>query len=312
MKPDLAAGSSLWQIVFFSISALIMLLQILRGWRLGLLRQLVRLGALASAYCMALFGGPLLVPALRSLVRLPDIVLSAAGGAILALLVYSAINIIGVLLFKRTAQHSSGAVRLVWGASGATLGMFFGFFFIWLMIAGVRAIGAVAEAQLKASGPEALPAVAVQPGSGRAIAARAITADGPREESLALTLARLKQSLELGPVGAAVRQTDIIPGGVYDTLAKTGAVFSRRDRVERFLSFPGVAELADSPKILALRADPQIQRMIAEGRIWDLIQDDRLIEAVNDPVLAARLKKFELKKALEYAAAEEPGAERRK
>src|SRR5437762_450577 len=64
------------------------------------------------------------------------------------------------------------------------------------------------------------------------------------------------------------------------------------------------SQLADNPKILALRADPQIQRMIEEGRLWQLLQDDRLIEAANDPELAKQVKQFDLKKALEYAAKE--------
>ena len=65
-----------------------------------------------------------------------------------------------------------------------------------------------------------------------------------------------------------------------------------------------MTELADNPKILALRADPEIQRMLEEGRLWDLLRDDRLIEAANDPELAKQVKKFDLKKALDYAAQE--------
>ncbi|MFL6531254.1 MAG: CvpA family protein [Chthoniobacterales bacterium] len=302
MKPDLVAGSPLWQTIFFSFAALIMLLQILRGWRLGLPRQLVRLAALVGAYSVALWGGRMLVPLLRPMIKVPDFVISALGGAILAMIVYSLVNTVGTILFKRTGQQESGSVRLVYGLSGAALGMLFGLFFIWLMVVGVRSIGAVAEAQVNASAPNRIPAFEERPTNRRAAAARRIVSEVPDENSLTVTLARLKKSIELGPVGNAVKQTDVIPGGIYETLAKVGEVFSRPDRAERFLSYPGVAELADNPKLLALRADPQIQRMLQEGKLWALLQDDRLIQAANDPELAAQVKKFDLRKALDYAA----------
>jgi len=102
-----------------------------------------------------------------------------------------------------------------------------------------------------------------------------------------------------------VKQTDIIPGGVYETLAQAGELSASPERVARFLSYPGVAELADDPQILALRADPEITRMIEQGRLFDLLQDDRLIEAANDPGLAAHVKKLNLKAALDYAVREQ-------
>lgn len=302
MKPDLVSGSPLWQTIFFSFAAVVMLLQILRGWRLGLPRQLVRLAALIGAYSVALWGGRMLVPLLRPMIKVPDFVISALGGAILAMIVYSLVNTVGTILFKRTGQQESASVRLVYGVTGAALGLLFGLFFIWLMIVGVRSIGAVAEAQVNASGPERIPAFEERPTNRRGAAARRIVSEVPEESSLTVTLARLKKSIELGPVGSAVKQTDVIPGGIYETLARVGEVFSRADRAERFLSYPGVAELADNPKLLALRADPQIQRMLQEGKLWALLQDDRLIEAANDPELAAQVKKFDLKKALDYAA----------
>jgi hypothetical protein len=124
----------------------------------------------------------------------------------------------------------------------------------------------------------------------------------PDENSLAFSMARLKKSIELGTVGEIVKQTDVLPAGIYDTLAKVGEVFAHPERASRFMSYPGVTELADHPKILALRADPEITRMLEEGRLFDLLQDDRLIEAANDPELAAQVKRFDLRKALDYAA----------
>jgi hypothetical protein len=290
VNPAPVSGSSLWQIIFVSFAVVLLLLQVLRGWRLGLPRQLVRLAALVIAYAVALFCGQMLLPLLRPIVKAPDFVLSALGGAILAALVYVIINTTGAILFKRTSQQESSLVRLIYGISGAVLGVVFGLVFIWMTIVGIRSIGSIAEAEVGAGTPR--------------VAIHHPFAKPPDESSLSVTIARLKKSLELGHVGDVVKQTDVIPTGIYDTLAKVGEVFAKPERASRFLSYPGVTELADNPKILALRADSQITRMLEEGRLWELLRDDRLIEAANDPELARQVKKFDLRKALDYAAQE--------
>src|SRR5947207_7689172 len=53
------AGSPLWQAVFVSFAVLLILFEVVHGWRLGLVRQLVRVAALAAAYAAAFFGGGL-------------------------------------------------------------------------------------------------------------------------------------------------------------------------------------------------------------------------------------------------------------
>ncbi|MDQ6624306.1 MAG: CvpA family protein [Verrucomicrobiota bacterium] len=302
MKPDLVSGSPLWQAIFFSFALVLLLFQVARGWRLGIARQLVRLGALLGAYGVALYGGRALLPLLRPVFKMPDFVIAALGGALLAMIVYSLVNTAGAILFKRTAQQESAVVRLIYGISGAALGFLFGLFFLWLTIIGIRSLGAPAEAQVNASAPGRVPAFRERPLRAAAELARRTATNVPDENSLAVSLARLKKSIELGPFGRVVKQTDIIPSGIYETLAKMGEVFSRPESASRFLAYPGVAQLADNPKLLALRADPQIQRMLANGNLWELVQDDRLIEAANDPELAAQLKKFDVKKALDYAA----------
>jgi len=304
LKPDLIAGSPVWQTVFVSFAAVLMLFQIVRGWRLGLPRQLVRIAALVAAYSVALFGGKALLPLLRPLMQVPDFVISALGGAILAMIVYALINTVGTILFKRTGQQSSSIVRLVYGISGGVLGVFFGLFFLWLIVIGIRSIGAVAEAQVNAQAPDNVPAFEERrprPGAGSRRAPKNV----PDQNSLPVSLARLKKSIELGTVGEVVKQADVIPSGIYETLAKVGEVFAKPERATRFFSYPGVAELADHPRLIALRADPEIASMLENGRLFDLIQDERLIEAANDPELAAQVKKFDLRAALDHALKEQ-------
>jgi hypothetical protein len=307
VKPDLVTPSPLWQTIFVSFAVVVVLFEIARGWRLGLPRQLVRVAAVVAAYSTALFGGRFLLPLLRPLLKIPDFVISTIGGALLALIVYSVISALGRILFKRTGQQASGIVRWIYGAAGAFIGFFFGAFLLWLLVVGIRSLGAIAEAQVNSGAPANLPRFAERAGRAGSPVRHTATAV-PDENSLVMSLARLKKSIELGSVGDLVKQTDILPTGIYDTLGKTGEVFSKPQSAERFLSYPGVRELADQPKILALRADPEIMRMISEGRLLELLQDDRLIEAANDPALAAQLKRFDFKGALDHALQESRAA----
>src|SRR5438270_2666949 len=101
------AGSPLWQLVFVSFALILILFEVLRGWRRGLPRQIARLGALFAAYFAAFFGGKFLAPLAGMFVRMPDALLSIFAGAIFALIVYAVISGIGSALFRRTDQHSS-------------------------------------------------------------------------------------------------------------------------------------------------------------------------------------------------------------
>ena len=253
------------------------------------MRQLMRVAAVVAGYAAAYFGGDLLVPLLRSSLKMPDMIISALGGAILAVVAYGIVASLGTILFKRTAQQSSGTVRLVYGLSGALLGVCFGAFFIWLVLVGIRTIGSIADAQVQARS--------------KIESSRPSSADSNLDiDSVTTFLARLKSSVEMGAVGNVVKKTDVMPTGVYQTLSDTGTVLSNPETARKFLSSPGLRELSEHPKIVALRNDPEIAEMIAQGRLIELMRDPRILDTVNDPELVARIKQFDLKKALEYAA----------
>ena len=289
-----ASGSTLWQIVFLSFAAVLLLLEVVRGYRLGLPRQMMRGAAIICAYAAAYFGGQLLLPLLQPILKWPDFILSMIGGAILALVIYGLIASLGSILFKRTAQHSSGTVRLIYGFSGAVTGVVFGLFFLWLILVGIRSVGSIADAQVQAH-----PRIQSQPPSLHA------DRSGPLEnldaDALTSFLARLKNSVELGSVGDALKKTDVTPPAVYQALQDAGTVCANPDNARRFLSFPGATELSEHPKIVALRNDPEIADLIRQGRIMELLQHPRVLAAANDPTLVEKVKQFDLKKALEYA-----------
>ena len=196
-------------------------------------------------------------------------------------------------------QQSSAFVRFLYGLTGAAIGLFLGAFLVWLVVVGVRSIGAVADAQVR----EQVSNSVTPPDKLHAVDVRRGLFSEPKEAppSLMSTLARLKNSLEMGRVGDFVKKTDAIPSRIYETLGKLSQVASNPEAAERFLSFPGAHELADHPKIVALRDDPEVQKLIEQGRLLDLVQDPRVIEALNDPTLLERLKKFDLQRALDYA-----------
>ena len=286
-------GASTWQFVFVSLAVVILLLEVIHGWRLGLIRQLVRLIAIIVAYSCGFFAADATIPLLRSHLKLPDPVLAAVGGAILAFILFAAINLIGAFLFKKTAQQPSPAIRLVWGITGALLGILLGVFTLWLTFTGIRMVGSVAQARLHTPNP---PGVTAHPKGTVDPAASASPAN-----PLITMLADMKSSLEGGHVGEAVRAVDPLPPALYRGLEKAGEVASNPECAERFLSFPGAREISEHPRVVALRNDRQVMELIASGQIFELLKNQRMIDALNDPSLQARIKKFDLERALDYA-----------
>ena len=284
-------GSPLWQTIFASFALLLILFQVVRGWRLGVVRQMVRLFALAAAYGVALLGGRMLLPFLRPFLRAPDFFISIFAEAVLALAVYAAINLVGAVLFKRTGQQSAGIVRLFYGICGAVLGIFFGLFSVWLVVVAIRSAGAIANAELHP------PTIAQH--QRESLIARA--PPSPTPPPMITSLAKLKNSIELGSLGQTVKAVDVVPAQTYQTLGKVGSLVSSPDSAARFLSYPGAKELTENPKIIALRNDPELIALIEQQRFLDLLQNPKLIEAMNDPTLAAQVRNFEFQKALDYA-----------
>jgi hypothetical protein len=298
---QITSGSVLWQTVFVSFAVVLILFEVARGWHSGLPRQLVRIAAVVLAYAVAFFGGRMLVPVVRPMVRVPDFVISTVGGALLALIVYALISGIGRMLFKRTGQQSSATVRLLYGLSGGALGVLFGGFVVWLLVVGIRALGTIADAEVQSEASRG--AFLNSERTVRGSYARPQVEAGANGESpsLVISLARLKNSIEMGSLGTAVKTVDAVPTSTYQTLGKVGQVFSNPISAQRFLNFPGARELTEHPRIVALRNDDELMQKIAQGRLLDLLQDQRLIDAANDPSLAAQVKKFQLQRALDYA-----------
>ena len=294
------SGSPVWQIVFISFAVGLVLFEILRGWNRGIARQLARLAALIAAYFAAFFGGAPLVPILRPYINMPDRVVSIVAGALLALIIYALVNALGAVFFKKTKQYDSAMARVFCGLGGAVVGLFFGWFLVWVVVVGVRSFGTIADAIQEQS--------ATQPGGSlprtlHAVDVRRRLAGQTTEDSSTLmaSLARLKSSLELGSVGEIVKHTDVVPSQTYETLNKIARVAADPESMQRFLSFPGTESLTNHPRIVALRDDPEVPQLIEQGRFLDLLQNQRVIDAMNDTTLIDEIRKIDLQRALDFA-----------
>jgi len=291
-QPD-SGGAWNWQLVFVSLAVVILLLEIIHGWRLGLIRQLVRVIAIVVAYACGFFAASATIPLMRPYLKLPDPILAILGGAILALILFAAINLTGAFLFKKTAQQSSPVIRLIWGIAGALLGILLGLFTLWLTFTGIRMVGSVAQARLQTPNP---------PGFTRAAIGTVDPAAQPSPPNPLMTmLADMKSSLESGHVGETVRAADPLPPTLYRGLEKAGEVASNPESAARFLSFPGAREISEHPKVVALRNDRQIMDLIARGQVFELMKNQHMIDALNDPSLQTRIKHFDFERALDYA-----------
>jgi uncharacterized membrane protein required for colicin V production len=297
MNPQIesAAGSPVWQLAFVSFALLLIAYEMLRGWRSGLARQVARFGAIAAAYFAAFYGGKFVAPLIKPFVNLPDAVLSILGSALLAFALYALVSGLGLVAFKRTSDHQSAAVRFLSGSAGAVLGFFFGVLLMCLLVIGVRSLGAVADGDVRQRSSEAAVTHAVDMRLG--VASQPVTSSA----ELVTLLARLKNSLEFGVIGDAVKRIDVMPERVYDDLDKLGQVASNPRSAQRLLSFPGARQLSENPRLIALHNDPAIAELVARGRFIDLLQNQKILDTFNDPVFVEQIKQFDIDAALDYA-----------
>jgi len=271
-----------FQLLFAGGSMLLVLVQGIRGWRLGVVRQLVNLVALVLAYGAAVIGGRMAAPMLRGL-GYPDLLVSAVAGAIIGCILYVGLAMLGAVLFRRTSEQSLGLLRLGYGAGGSALGCVGALVTVWLSVLAIRFLGTVAQAEVTmARTPAAIrQGVTVSP--------------------LAVELARFKRSLDSGPASSFLNGTDPLSERTYLIIGKMTRVISNPEAMRRFVGFPGTQVLSENPRILALQKDQQISRIVAHGNFLELLGNPKIVAAVNDPNLEKLVRSFELEKALDYA-----------
>jgi len=287
-------GVNGYQAGFLLLSLLFIASTAWRGWKVGIMRQILSILALASAYIIGYFGGTNLAVLLHRYVHLPQNALAVICAGGLGLVVYVCISLIGVLAFQKTAQQKGERMRLGYGISGSVCGALYGVFLVWITVLAIRLLGSVAEAEM------AINHGAHPSDSGGAHTGKATPAPTPAP-AVVRQLAQMKQSLEQGPAGSLVQQVDPIPGTLYSILHKLGMMVADDKRVDRFLSYPGAKTLLAHPKIAALQNDPVITQDIINRNYFALIRNPRIVTAANDSEIGELMRKFEFEKALDYA-----------
>ncbi|MEI8294325.1 MAG: CvpA family protein [bacterium] len=269
-------GSPFWQNVLLYSAAVFLLWEIYAGWRRGLIRGGLHFGAFVVSGLLGMLVGQS-VAAVVGIV-LPGVAFLAAlaTGAIVALLTLGICLFLGAVLFKRTSQQPPGLVRWVFGAGGAIFGLLTGLFILWGCLSIIRTSGAMAKSGMASpKAEETFPA--------------------------AHTLAVLKDSLEMGPLGEMVESIDILPSQAYDNFTRIGQLAKNQDAMMRFLDYPGVQAIVAHPRVQALLQDPVAVQSAENQNVLALIQSRSVLNAVTDPSLQKLVMSLDLEKALDYA-----------
>lgn len=269
-------GTPFWQNVLLYAGALFLLWETFVGWRRGLVRSALHFGAFVLSGFLGLLAGQA-VAAMVGLV-LPGLAFFCGfvvGGG-LALTVLGVCLFASALVFKRTSQQPPGLMRWVFGIGGAFFGVLTGLFLLWGAISLIRTSGAIAQSGL-----------AGKPASGAPSTVR--------------TLAILKDSLELGPVGEFVERIDVLPTDTYDRLVKFGQLTNNTEAMLRFLEVPDVQKILAHPRMQALLNDPGIVSAAENKDIPALVKNPLLFQAATDPSLQKLVLSTDLQKALDYA-----------
>jgi hypothetical protein len=273
-----------FQLLFLCGSGLLVLVQSIRGWRLGVVRQLVNFFALLLAYVAAIISGRLATPLVHPL-GYPDLLVSVLAGAVFGGVVYFAVAMAGAVLFRRTNEQSMGLLRLGYGAGGSAIGFLGAMVTVWMSVMGIRFLGTVAQAEVNMSQTSAAPR------------------QGVAASPMAVELAQFKRSMDSGPAGSLINGTDPVPQRIYLIVEKMTRVISSVDSMRRFVTYPGTQVLSSNPRIVALQKDPEIAKQVVRGNIMGLLGNPKIVAAVNDPGLESLVRRFELEKALDYALA---------
>lgn len=299
-------GSPIWQGGLLLFAVLFLLFEIWRGWRAGFARAGINVAAVVISTVVGLFAGQMAAAPFGGIKDPGGFISALTVGGGLGLFVFLVLWLSGIIFFKRTDHQSSGVFRLFWGAGGAFFGFVMGLFILWGGISVIRAIGALAEARVE-NAMAAEPPPAPEPATAQGNKPHSPSANLPEATSkptpppLAAKILKLKESLELGPAGKFVKSVDVIPTDYYDLIVEVTRLTSDQKAMLRFLEYPGVQEVMQSPKVVALFSDPEILKSAEQKNIAAMISNPKLIEAVQDPALAKELQKIDLRAAMKFA-----------
>ena len=272
-------GSQQWQHAIFGVAAFFILYNVWRGWRLGVVRGVLRLAALFCAWIGGSGAAGVTATVMTFFTRQPPLLAPAIIGLGVGLAIYLVISLISRMLFKTTGEHE-GMVRFGFGFCGAIFGVIYGLLFLWAGITLIRGMGACGEL--------------------RAVQARNDNRS-LETEKVALALIKLKASLELGVTGQTLKQADPLPSSFYDNIVKLSMIGGDQVTLERFFQYPKTQEVLKNPKIAAILRDPALEKASQSRNILPLLRNKNFQAAASDPKVLEELRDFDLTAALNFA-----------
>jgi uncharacterized membrane protein required for colicin V production len=207
-------GSPQWQTAFLLITGAWILINAVRGWAIGLMRQITSI----IAFCVACYCVVTLTGRMQEFLRphFPAPILTGLSAVLIWVVSFNLVSLIGRLLFKRTGDYDSGLFQFIHGSGGAVLGAAYGLLVVFVFCLSVRLMGRVAADQIEAQ-----------------------EAKNQRSPTIALNLAKLKNSLELGWVGPLVSALDPIPDRWYHQLDQYSRLSLDSGAIQKLSEAPG-------------------------------------------------------------------------
>ena len=269
-------GSPQWQGIVLLFSVLWILVSMLRGWTNGLMRQLTAIVALLITAFLVLHFTSNLAEYLHR--DIPGVFQIPIAALLIWIISYNGILLVGRMLFKRTRDHCSLPVRIIYGAGGALIGFAYGLFLIWSLLIGVRVAGRIAQDQIEIQRADREP-----PGK------------------FVLSLAKLKNSVELGIGRSVINAVDPAPPALYRELDKYSRLIGNPRAIRKMLDYPGFRNILQDPKIVDLQRDPELLAEIQSGNLLGVFSNRKVVALTDDPHLRQVCSLGEVKAALDYA-----------
>ncbi len=271
--------SSEWQHWIFIAALAWLLFEMWRGWRLGMIRGIVKIFLLVAAWMGASAAAAATSAALAIFFRTPSTAIPTAVAALVGFVIYFLGTFLAGFLLKRT-DHHHGVLHTVFGIGGACCGLFFGLFFLWGGISLVRSLGVVGEMRLMEAQRK-----------GWSI----------KDQTLACNLVRLERSLEMGPMGEFLVSTDPLTPAFYDNTRKSMKVMQDPEAFQRFLQAPNVERLLMDPKLNRVLSNQKLQEELKMGNLPAFWSNPDVQALLHDSQMIQQLKQFDLTQALDYA-----------
>lgn len=271
--------SSEWQHWIFIAALSWLLFEMWRGWRLGIIRGVVKIFLLIAAWIGASAAATAASAALAIFFRTPSTVIPTSIAALVGLIIYFLGTLFAGFLLKRT-EHHHGFFQTIFGIGGACCGLLFGLFFLWGGISLVRSLGLFGEMCLLEAQRKGSPV---------------------KNETIACNLVRLERSLEMGPVGQFLISTDPLSPALYENTRKSMKVMQDPEALQRFLHSPNIERLLQDPKLSRVLNNRKLKEDLKTGNIPVLWTHPDVEALFHDALLMKELKQFNLKQALDYA-----------